>query len=67
MTDTGPYGWNGCYAYCTGLTGAWTDDPALLMPTNITSHGGTVYCASAALTSLFYKSWGGSLDDPATE
>ena len=67
MTDTGPYGWNGCYAYCTGLTGAWTDDPALLMPTNITSHAGTVYCASDELRALFYKSWGGSLDDPVTE
>ena len=50
----------GTYQNCRNLTGAWTDDPAELMPTNITSHGNCVYGASAALRALFYSDWGGT-------
>ena len=49
-----------CYQESTGLTGAWTDDPAELMPTDITSHEGVVTDASAALRALFYSNWGGT-------
>ena len=45
---------------CKNLTGAWTSDPAELMPTNITSHGDCVSGASAALRALFYSDWGGT-------
>jgi hypothetical protein len=48
------------YYSCKNLTGAWTSDPAELMPTNITSHGGCVSGASAALRALFYSDWGGT-------
>ena len=48
------------YMYCTGLKGAWTDDPALLMPTNITSHRNCVMRTSGSLRALFYSDWGGT-------
>ena len=48
------------YVNCRNLTGAWTDDPAELMPTNITSHANCVIGASAALRALFYSDWGGT-------
>ncbi len=58
---------NFTYQNCAGLTGAWTDDPAELMPTNITSHSFTVGGASAALRALFYTDWGGTHEKSATE
>ena len=48
------------YENCKYLTGAWTDDPAELMPTNITSHDSCVSGASDALRALFYSDWGGT-------
>ena len=59
--------WCGTYADCTGLTGAWTDDPDELMPTNITSHDRTVRGCSDSLRALFYSDWGGTRTKPATE
>ena len=50
---------NWCYE-STRFTGAWTDDPAELMPTHITSHGNTVINSSSALRALFYSDWGGT-------
>ena len=50
---------NWCYE-STRFTGAWTDDPAELMPTNITSHANCVVDASDALRALFYSDWGGT-------
>jgi hypothetical protein len=51
---------NYTYYSCKNLTGAWTDDPDELMPTNITSHGNCVSGTSDALRALFYSDWGGS-------
>ena len=55
LTDVGY-----AFYWCEGLTGAWTDDPAELMPTNITSHGDCVTGASDAVRELFYSDWGGT-------
>ena len=56
-----------CYQGCTGLTGAWTDDPVLLMPESmngqqgaVTDHDGVVAGAGEGLRSLFYEDWGGT-------
>ena len=49
-----------CYSGRSDLTSAWTDDPAELMPTNITSHGNCVIDTSDALRALFYSDWGGT-------
>ena len=59
--------WCGTYSESTGLTGAWTDDPDELMPTNITSHVRTVRGCSDSLRALFYSDWGGTRTKPATE
>ena len=48
------------YAYCSGLTNAWTTVASELMPTNITSHDGCVSGTAASLRALFYSDWGGN-------
>lgn len=50
---------NETYHGCTGLTGAWTDDPALLMPAGA-HHLRTVEDASPELRALFDAEWGGT-------
>lgn len=47
---------------CTGLTGAWTDDPAELMPESCPEHGDAVKDASDAVRRLFRTDWGGTLE-----
>lgn len=56
-----------CYKECTGLTGAWTEDPVLLMPDAtdwhegmITGHDDVVTGAGEGLRALFYEDWGGT-------
>ena len=56
-----------CYQGCTGLTGAWTDDPVLLMPDRmngqegrVTDHDDVVKDAGESLRALFYEDWGGT-------
>ncbi len=56
-----------CYKGCTGLTGAWTDDPVLLMPDRMngqqgltTDHDDVVTGAGEGLRALFYEDWGGT-------
>ena len=56
-----------CYQNCTALTGAWADDPVLLMPESmngqqgaVTDHDGVVAGAGEGLRSLFYEDWGGT-------
>ena len=49
------------FAGCTGLAGAWTDDPALLAPARMERHAGAVEGASDALRALFPAAWGGVL------
>ncbi len=58
-----------CYQGCTELTGAWTDDPELLMPTQIDkdkdglcAHLDVVTDASDAVRRLFNADWGGTRD-----
>ncbi len=58
-----------CYQNCTGLTGAWTEDPAALMPKNaatgsdaIVQHWDVVTGAGEALRALFDEDWGGTRD-----
>ena len=60
-----------CYQDCKGLTGAWTDDPELLMPDRmngqeglVTDHDDVVKDASDALRALFYEDWGGTRAKP---
>lgn len=60
-----------CYKGCTGLTGAWTDDPELLMPERmngqegmVTDHDEVVKDASDTLRALFYEDWGGTRERP---
>lgn len=60
-----------CYQECAGLTGAWTDDPALLMPERmngqqglVTDHDHVVKDASDAIRALFYEDWGGTRARP---
>lgn len=48
------------YAYCSGLTNAWTTVASELMPTNITEHSGCVSGTAASLRALFYSDWGGT-------
>ena len=56
-----------CYQDCKSLTGAWTDDPELLMPDRmngqegmVTNHDDVVKDASDELRALFYEDWGGT-------
>ena len=56
-----------CYKGCAGLTGAWTDDPLLLMPETmngqegyVTDHDDVVAGTGDALRALFYEDWGGT-------
>lgn len=56
-----------CYHGCTGLTGAWTVAPELLMPDGmnglegfVTDYDDVVKDAIDALRSLFYEAWGGT-------
>ena len=60
-----------CYQDCKGLTGAWTDEPELLMPDRmngqeglVTDHDDVVKDASDALRALFYEDWGGTRAKP---
>ena len=60
-----------CYQGCANLTGAWTDDPALLMPETmdgqtgaVTNHDDVVKDAGEALRALFYEDWGGTRQRP---
>ncbi|MBQ3747299.1 MAG: hypothetical protein II863_07795, partial [Kiritimatiellae bacterium] len=60
-----------CYQDCKSLTGAWTDDPVLLMPESmngqqgaVTDHDDVVKDASDALRALFYEEWGGTRTRP---
>ena len=60
-----------CYQGCSGLTGAWTDDPDLLMPATInrsegmiTGHDNVVKDAGESLRALFYEDWGGTRARP---
>ena len=61
-----------CFKGCAGLTGAWTDDPALLMPAAMdgwqgttTAHDEAVAEAGDGLRALFYADWGGTRARPA--
>ena len=61
-----------CFKGCAGLTGAWTDDPALLMPDAMngwqgttTAHDEAVAEAGDGLRALFYADWGGTRARPA--
>ena len=56
-----------CYKECAGLTGAWTEDPVLLMPDAtdwhegmITGHDDVVTGAGEGVRALFYEDWGGT-------
>ncbi len=56
-----------CYKGCAGLTGAWTDDPLLLMPETmngqeglVTDHDDVVKGTGETLRALFYEDWGGT-------
>lgn len=56
-----------CFLGCKGLTGAWTNEPALLMPKRmngqqgmVTDHDDVVADASEAVRALFYEDWGGT-------
>ena len=60
-----------CYQGCTGLTGAWTEDPVLLMPDRmngqegkVTDHDDVVLDAGEQLRALFYEDWGGTKARP---
>ena len=60
-----------CFKGCAGLTGAWTDDPALLMPDAMdgwqgttTAHDEAVAEAGDGLRALFYADWGGTRARP---
>ena len=65
---------NYCYKGCTGLTGAWTDDPALLMPeeklryspdSNYYRCYDVVTGCAEAVRGLFWdKNWGGTIPRP---
>lgn len=48
------------YKNCSGLTGAWTDDADLLMPSRITQAGNCVAGTADTLRALFYPTWGGT-------
>ena len=60
-----------CYQGCQGLTGAWTDDPELLMPERmngqqgmVTNHDDVVKDTGESLRALFYEDWGGTRARP---
>ena len=60
-----------CYQGCAGLTGAWTDEPELLMPERmngqeglVTDHDDVVKDVGDALRALFYEDWGGTRVKP---
>ena len=60
-----------CYRGCKGLSGAWSDDPGLLMPDrmngregSVTDHDDVAKDAGDALRALFYEDWGGTRARP---
>ena len=65
---------SGCYMNCPGLTGAWTDDPAELMPEERVKYSPTtdyfrcydvVTGCSDSLRALFWDiNWGGTIPRP---
>lgn len=55
---------NSTFFCCYSLKGAWTDDPALLMPSGVIDYTECVLGASDDIRRLFYQSWGGTIADP---
>lgn len=48
------------YYNCNGLTGAWTDDAAQLMPATCAEHEDAVAGTGTTLRQLFTEDWGGT-------
>lgn len=51
------------YRGCSGLDGAWTRDPAELMPERVAHHRQAVEGTAEGLRSLFSEEWGGTRED----